>query len=278
MQRFKPFLDRIYALRSLQLRTYAGSAAFFLLLSLFPLVSLLLGILHAAGLGQDDLYYLFIRMTPKELHSVAEWVLRSLDSVSPGEVISLSSVTLCVAASAGVRAIQEGLNSVCHLTEQRSYPVRFGVSVLCMLGVLACVTVTLLLHVSAPRLLQLLPHGGAFYAALQTVLEHSRLTTMVLLTVIFALLYLILPDREATPLKVLPGAAVAAVCWLLFSVLFSLYLDHFDAYSKLYGGLASAMILMLWLYFCMYILFFGELLNRRLFATDPETEQPPEAK
>lgn len=276
MQRFKPFLDRIYALRALQLRTYAGSAAFFLLLSLFPLASLLLGILHATGLDQNSLYSLLGGLAPKELGSVLEWVLRSLDSANTGGVISLSTVTLCVSASAGVRALQEGLNSVCRLSERRSYPVRFGQSVLCMLGVLACVTLTLLLQVTAPRLLRLLPHGGAFYDALHRVLEHSRLTIMVLLTVIFALLYLILPNRKTSPLRVLPGAAAAAGCWILFSLLFSFYLDHFDAYSRLYGGLATAMILMLWLYICMYILFFGELLNRLLFTKKPPVEPPAE--
>lgn len=277
MQRIKPYLEQIKALRSMQLRTYAGSAAFFLLLSFFPLTSLLLGLLHAAGLGQNDLYALVTGFVPKELEPVVEWVLRSLDSVSAGGVISLSTMTLCVSASAGVRAIQEGLNSVCRLSEHRSYSVRFSVSVLCMLGILACITVTLLLQISAPRLLRLLPHGSSFYSTLHTLLEHSQITTMILLTVIFSLLYLILPDRKTDPLHVLPGAAAAAGCWILFSFLFSFYLDHFSSYSKLYGGLATAVILMLWLYICMTILLFGELFNRLLFRrNEPEQAKPNE--
>lgn len=43
---------------------------------------------------------------------------------------------------------------------------------------------------------------------------------------------------------------------MLFSFFFSLFVDNFSNFS-LYGGLATLVILMFWLFFCMYILFLG---------------------
>ena len=43
---------------------------------------------------------------------------------------------------------------------------------------------------------------------------------------------------------------------MLFSYFFSLFVEEFSNFS-IYGGLATLVILMFWLFFCMYIVFLG---------------------
>ena len=80
----------------------------------------------------------------------------------------------------------------------------------------------------------------------------------------FVLLYTIVPSSKQNPWQQLPGALFAAICWLLFSFGFSLYFSNFSNYSYMYGSLAAVVLLMLWLYFCICILFIGAEINTLL--------------
>ena len=62
----------------------------------------------------------------------------------------------------------------------------------------------------------------------------------------------------------MPGAVLAAVGWLIFSKLFSLYVSYFSNYSNIYGSVYAIALGMLWLYICLSILFYGGALNKLL--------------
>ena len=61
----------------------------------------------------------------------------------------------------------------------------------------------------------------------------------------------------------LPGAVCATAGWMGFSLAFSLYFSRIVGknYSYMYGSLAAIVLLLLWLYACMCILFFGAEIN-----------------
>ena len=75
---------------------------------------------------------------------------------------------------------------------------------------------------------------------------------------------LFLPAKREKLRTRLPGALGAAGGWIAFTGIFSFYASHTADYSRLYGGLAAVAVIMLWLYFCMYILFLGAELNEFL--------------
>ena len=88
------------------------------------------------------------------------------------------------------------------------------------------------------------------------------------------MLYVILPGgfglpigrEEKTNLSVrirqqMPGAAFSAVAWLVISRVVVIYIDYFPNLSLMYGSLAGIVIAMLWLYFCMYSIFIGAVIN-----------------
>lgn len=62
------------------------------------------------------------------------------------------------------------------------------------------------------------------------------------------------------------GSRVSTLCWILFSYASSLYFKYFSSFSTMYGSLASLAVLMLWLYFCICILFLGAEINCHLTA------------
>ena len=83
-------------------------------------------------------------------------------------------------------------------------------------------------------------------------------------TAVFTLLYMILPNGRNRLGDSLPGALLASSGWLVFSDLYSIYVEHFATLSNVYGSVYALALSMLWLYFCMAILFYGGALNRLL--------------
>ena len=75
------------------------------------------------------------------------------------------------------------------------------------------------------------------------------------------LCYALLPFKKHKFREQIPGAVLAATVWTGYSYLFSLYINKFGAFS-MYGSLTAIIILMIWLYMCMYFLFLGDNLNK----------------
>ena len=72
---------------------------------------------------------------------------------------------------------------------------------------------------------------------------------------------IIIPNRKTRVIRELPGAIISAAGWILFSYAYSFYIDNMSNFSYMYGSLTAIVLCMLWLYFCMYIMFVGAEIN-----------------
>jgi membrane protein len=86
------------------------------------------------------------------------------------------------------------------------------------------------------------------------------------------------PSRERAQLRWLSwGAAFTTILWLVASILFSFYLDHFANYNATYGTLGALIAFMVWVWILMIILIVGAELNAELehqTANDSTTGSP----
>ena len=111
-----------------------------------------------------------------------------------------------------------------------------------------------LLNISA----KFLPMLNVMLAAL---FHHKTLLLQCLLTLFFMFLYKYVPNRKGSLIRELPGALFAAIGWQAFSMLYSLYINHSVRFTAMYGSLGTIVFAMLWLYFCISIVFYGAELN-----------------
>jgi membrane protein len=80
-----------------------------------------------------------------------------------------------------------------------------------------------------------------------------------------ALVYYLAPNLQQRSWRWLtPGSLVAALAWLALSGLFALYTSYSSSYSKTYGSIAGAIILLLWLNYTAWAILFGAELNAEL--------------
>lgn len=233
---------------------FAAQSAFFALLSLVPFVMLLLSVM-GPELPADTLDLL-----PPLLADL----LPSLTGTT-GTLTPLSAVTALWAVSRGTAAVIGGLTRILGLQEGAGF-LRTRVSALLYtLAFLFLVVLSLFLLLfggGANRFLQeLFPRGSWLW-----LVDLRSLLAVALLTGLFLLMYRYLPAGRAflSFRALLPGAAVTALSWTVFSRVFSYYAAEVADYTRLYGGLAAVAMAMLWLYVCMYLLFLGAELNLAL--------------
>ena len=83
----------------------------------------------------------------------------------------------------------------------------------------------------------------------------------IILFFIFWLMYKYVPNHKVQFKTQIPGALFAALGWFLLSYIFSIYLRIFINFSAVYGNLTSLILLMLWVYWCMFIILVGAEIN-----------------
>lgn len=124
------------------------------------------------------------------------------------------------------------------------------------------VAVTLLLLVFGNQIQMGIAGRFPVIAKVTSVIVGMRtLITLVLLCLVFLMIYKFVPNRRATLKSQIPGAMVSSVAWSLFSLAFSIYIDLTPGTVNMYGSLTTLVLIMLWLYFCMWILLIGAEIN-----------------
>ena len=254
-------------LREDSVSAFAAQAAFFIILSFFPFVMFLLTLLNYLPVSPEDLKTYAVGIFPETVTNLLNTVFSELTERSSGTVLSLTVVAALWSASRGMLALVRGLNAVYGHKETRNYFLVRTVSMAYTLGFAALLIITLVLLVFGNRLYHFIITKLPFLGDVALLIISLRsLVTMTILTVFFLLLYLVIPNRKSGLLKELPGAVLAAAGWLGFSFLFSFYIDRMQNYTYTYGSLTTLAVCMLWLYFCMYILFIGAETNVLLTA------------
>jgi membrane protein len=257
-------LRRILAwLRPMGIPLHAAYTSFFLVLSVFPILVVLFCLLGYTSLGVEDVMTLTGELLPDALEPLADHIIKGAYENTSAPVLSLSIFTALWSAGRGMRGLLMGLNSVYGLKESRGYFVTRGIGAVYTLLFLVVLVLTLVLHVFGNLVLDYLRMTtNPFWMFVMDVIDLRFLLLLALQTALFTAMYAALPNRRNRLGESWPGALLTAFGWLTFSDLFSIYVEHFQNYANIYGSVYAAALAMLWLYFCVCIIFYGGALNR----------------
>ena len=259
---------------TLNIPLHASNTAYFIVLSVFPALLLVLSGLRFTGLELESLLELLGAFLPNALVDTVEGIITSVYSNASGTVAGVSALTAFWSSSKGIYGLLVGLNAIYGVAEDRGYFFTRAISVFYTLLFDVVILLTLVLHVFGNTLISMLKSiqipGVAF---LLELLDLRFFLLVFLQSLLFTLMYMFLPNRRNRLLESLPGGLLASIGWLVFSNLYSIYVTNFSSYSNIYGSVYGIAISMLWLYCCMSILFFGGALNRLLMRKDRESEK-----
>ena len=252
-------------LRPMEIPVHSAYTSFFLVLSLFPTLVILFGMLAYTSLGLEELMGFLEGFLPEAFLPLAQRMMESAYANTSGTMVSVSALTALWSAGRGVRGLLTGLNAVYNLEENRSYIVTRSISAVYTLLFLVVLILTLVCHVFGGTIIDYLRMTtNPFLIFLMDMIDWRFVLLLVLQSALFAAMYAFLPNRHQGLMESLPGAVLASLGWTACANLFSVYVEHFPNYAHVYGSFYAAALAMLWLYFCICIVFYGAALNRWL--------------
>ena len=256
----------------------AASLAYFLILTLFPLlvcVNFFIGLLE---LDPEAVFSALDPLLPRESLSIILEYLTYVSGIPQSQSTPLllaSLFTILLSASAGLRTLlktMDELYQVRHVSSLRRVAVSVILSLLFLLTIYLSIVVIFtgdwffqLLEARLPSpLAELIPLR--LLSQLWGWLRYLLLFFCVLLLVL-AVYRMGTPPPLRRRKKVLRlTALLSAAALVACSVLFSWFIGMSSRYSLVYGSLASLIILLVWLYFCGNILLVGAVVGRVWFS------------
>lgn len=247
-----------------RVRAHSAEASFFIMMSVFPVLMLLLTLVQFTPLSQTEVVMTIERITPFEVSGLLKPMVSSIFRQSPA-LLSWSAIVAVWVAGKGVMGLTDGLNSIYRIEETRNYfVVRFRA---------ACYTIVLVIALVIS--LGILVFGYTLQGYMRawvpllrkypdTMIILPTASALAILVLLFLMMYMFLPNRRRKFRTQFPGAVFTSVAWAVFSYAFSIYLDYAVNMSVIYGSLTTLVVVMLWLYSCMYLFFLGAEINHYL--------------
>lgn len=267
-EKIKRFFIRLYE-KSFDEDIFSSAAqvGFYFMFALFPLllflVSLMGLVLESARDMQQELFLYLRQIMPGSALELVQKTLEEVVNGSSGGKLTLGFVIALWSASAGIDSIRIALNAVYKLKETRPWWKRKLASLLLTLGIALLIFIALGIIFYGSQFLSFLLIWAHLPIPSPLVLKIlSFIVVAIVLVITFALLYSFCPNHVPFSWNwITPGAIVAIVLWVLFSLGFRLYLHYFNSYAKTYGSLGAIIILMLWLYLTALVILVGGAIN-----------------
>jgi len=175
---------------------YAASTAFFLFLSLIPMLMLLCALLPYTPLTEANLMSVMTGIAPDTVDSLIIRMIADVYDKSVG-VISVTAVITLWSAGKGILALLRGLNAVNDVEEKRNYFVLRFVASFYTILILVLMLLSLLILVFGNLLIILLQNHVPQTSYLFDLLFHFRiLFVWLMITVVISTIYAYVPGKR----------------------------------------------------------------------------------
>jgi membrane protein len=244
----------------------SGALAFYALLSLAPALSFIVaagGLFVGRGEARGDVIEWVSRTAGPGAAGIVSGVVDSTGSSSPFATIA-GVASIFFGATMAFGALQDVLNLVWEVpAHERGFVGQFFfkrlVSFVAVTAAGILLVVSLLTDALLSAAIKFVPQE---LPATEFLLQAANfMVSLLLVTLLFALLYRILPDAWVAWGDVLTGAFATALLFSIGKLLIGLYLAHTTA-GTAFGAAGSVVIFLLWVYYSAQIFLFGAEFTR----------------
>lgn len=260
---------------SRRITTYSAACAYYLFMSLVPVIMLLVAVLQYTPLTQDVVLEAVSEYVPESLYEIVYFIVTSI--YNGGKVALTVSILLTLwSASACMKALMRGMDSVYDAVRRDDY-IKFSLrACLYMVIFVVILLLSFFVMVYGGKILDFIENSMPSNHSLDflfTLAKHLRfLVILALLALVFSLLYKWMPARALKYRRQLPGAVFSAVVWSAFSFIFSFYVSLSDKFGA-YGYIGTIMVAMMWIFYCFYFLLLGGFINHYIEMKRAEPEK-----
>lgn len=266
MQRFKDAVKKILSIISRnEMLTLPGNIAFFLVLSIIPIILLICFV--------ASLFSISISVTDYIKGVVPQSVVELLiPFFSKGLTLNIGLFMIIglILASNGPHSIIIASNELYGI-KQKNYLNRrikaiFMTIILVMLIVL--IAISLAFGNNILKWILGMPIFVDMASSIYPILAFLKWPVgFILIFYTVKLIYTMCPDAHIPSAYMSKGAMFTTIGWILATAVYSYYVNNFASYDAFYGSLSSIVILMMWIFFLSYILVVGIAINATTYET-----------
>ncbi len=257
----------------------AAETAYYFFFSLFPLLLFLTPLLGLVGNGRQLMESLLTHLSATMPGDTLSLIRRTLEEILTSKggagVMSVGALLAAWSGSSIFGSLMQALNVAYEVSETRPWwkqmLIRLGCLVVSAFVVLGATVVFL----GGNRVAQWA--GSALHLGSVGVTMFSigeLVIAAALLVALGAILYMFLPNVRQRWAHVIACSSFAAVLWIVATLVFRVYVQHFGSYNKTYGAIGGVILLLTWMYYSMFVVLIGGELASQLHhgtgAVDPD--------
>ena len=262
MEKARGFFSKfIELMKKPELRILPGQLAFFLVLSLIPLIALIGTIASALSIPVGTIRSVIGNTVPD---AVADIII----SVMSAKGLSFNVVAFFVAAfilaSNGTNSMIITSNEIYKINSEGFFKRRIK-AILMTLSLVGLFFFLLVVPIWGDTIFDIIRLSSSKNLPIDFIYRLFKLLQypITILTLYFniKLMYVIAPDEKIDSRSATKGAIFTTIGWILASEIYSFYISTFSNYSVFYGSISNVVILLLWVYILSYIFVLGMIIN-----------------
>lgn len=243
----------------------AAAMTYYLLFAMFPFfifVTSLLGLLHLPTLTLDGQ---ITRFLPEDVVAFLNLAIEHITKSSNNALLTFGLVFSVWFPLRAVSNLMEAINDIYGEEKSGSHSIR--TAILTALTIVLTPAMLLLLLLGE-RVLGFV--GEYIPISAEFIIGWSRMRFVPMAAALLFMLsavYFFSPSKIQKARYILPGAILSMGVWMLFSLIFSYYVDHMGRYSIIYGSIGVIIALLVWMDWSMIAMLMGAVFNVALKTT-----------
>lgn len=257
--RLKRYLKKlIKVLRKPEMNILPGNMAFYFVLALIPLLTIIILVASYFSISIDLVADLVKDIFPSR---VSDTIIALISGKGFDTNIGIFNIVAFAVATNGTYSIITASNTLYKVEENDMLKDRIK-SVLILIIIVILLFFLLLVPILGGQILSLLESIEIFDGKLMFIYDLVKWPISFLIIYFnIKLIYAISPRKQIPSNETTYGAFFTTVIWVISTVVFSYYITYFAKYDVLYGNLSTIIMLMIWIYVLCYVFVLGMAIN-----------------
>lgn len=240
---------------------YAAESAYFTILSFIPFTLFFISLIKYTNIEKDTIIMVLKEFIPVSMHNTIFNILDEVYSKSI-EIISLTLIIAVWSAGKGFFSLCKGLRNIYKIKDEKNNLwLRIEGSIYTLILIFLIIIFLFFIVLGNKMYIYIMSKYNEFSKIFFIVFKFRNILMIFFMIIVFLLLYKYIPQNKSKVSSHIYGAIFSAIGWYICSYIFSIYMDISRGFVDMYGSLSSLILIMLWMYSCMYIILLGAEIN-----------------
>lgn len=242
---------------------------YYLILAVFPFLIFFLSILKFTPLADTHVLERMLAILPGETQKLLYNLLTEILTKSNMTLLSVGALGAIWSSSNGIMAVIKAVNRAFDLEEDRPYWKLRALSIIFTIGLFIVLIIAFSVLIFGEVFFNIAV-GSYTWTNLIMWKVLKVVIPLIFMIIMFSILYKFSPSiKEGINVKfrdTIPGSVFASLGLVIFSVIFSFYINNFGNYTKTYGSIGGIIILLVWMYASSIVVVLGAEVNATLIS------------